>query len=395
MKIRNLISCSLCFVAFMLILCPASAEELVEGRAIWVTRFDYKSPEDVEKIIKNCKEYNFNQILLQVRGNGTVFYKSDIEPWAFELTSDSPATTGKDPGWDPLKNACELAHKMGLQLHVYMNVFPAWRSQKYPPKEAKQLWTEHPDWFMAGKNGNKMIPRDHDVDPSVGTWYSFISPGIPEVKDYVVKVFLEVIKDYDIDGVHLDYIRYPSEVGDYSYDPISLKRFREVYGKSPQELPHQWAFWRGQQVSDVVRRIYWQGNAIKPNLILSAAVGRNYEHAKNDLYQRSQEWLEEGILDIAMPMIYTTSVDVLKTCTEDYVKHSSGRYVYPGIGVFRIQSKEGVAEQVKAARELKADGTVMFAYSSLFPDHKANDIAEMLKKDLFPTPAAPPQLTWK
>ena len=129
MKIRDLISYSLCFVAFMLILCPASAEELVEGRAIWVTRFDYKSPEDVEKIIKNCKDYNFNQVLLQVRGNGTVYYKSEIEPWAYELTSDSPVTTGKDPGWDPLKNACELAHKLGLQLHVYMNVFPAWRSQ--------------------------------------------------------------------------------------------------------------------------------------------------------------------------------------------------------------------------------------------------------------------------
>jgi uncharacterized lipoprotein YddW (UPF0748 family) len=395
MNLRHVILCCSCLVSFMLTLCAVSEEPLVEGRALWVTRFDYKSPEDVEKIIKNCKDYNFNQILLQVRGNGTVFYKSDIEPWAFELTSDSPATTGKDPGWNPLNVACDLAHKSGLQLHAYMNVFPAWRSQKYPPKEAKQLWTEHPDWFMVDKNGNKMIPRDHDVDPSVGTWYSFISPGIPEVKDYVVKVFLEVIKRYDIDGVHFDYIRYPSEVGDYSYDPISLKRFHEVYGKSPQELPHQWAFWRGQQVTDVVRRIYREGSAIKPNLIFSAAVGRNYEHAKNDLYQRSQEWLEEGILDIAMPMIYTTSLEDFKIYTDDFVKHSSGRFIYPGIGVFRIQNPEGVAEQVKAARELKANGTVMFAYSSLFPEHKPNNIAEMLKKNLFPTPAAPPKLTWK
>src|SRR5688572_33407187 len=92
-----------------------------EVRALWVTRFDYKSPDDVKKIIENAAALNFNVILFQVRGNGTVFYPSKIEPWAFELTGETPATVGKDPGWDPLKLAIQEARSRGGEVHASVN----------------------------------------------------------------------------------------------------------------------------------------------------------------------------------------------------------------------------------------------------------------------------------
>jgi len=87
-----------------------------EVRATWVTRWDYKKPEDIEKIVKNVRDYHFNLLLFQVRGNATAFYPSKIEPWAWELTGGDPSTLGKDPGWNPLAVACSEAHARGVEL---------------------------------------------------------------------------------------------------------------------------------------------------------------------------------------------------------------------------------------------------------------------------------------
>lgn len=363
-----------------------------EGRAIWVTRGDYRTPNDVKKIIKNCADYNFNQILFQVRGNGTVFYKSQIEPWAYELTSQTPQTTGKDPGWNPLQLAIEEAHKRGIQLHAYMNVFPGWRSQKYPPKEAKQLWTEHPDWFMVDKKGNKMIPRDKSVDKKFDTWYSFINPANPEVQKYVTELFLEIVKNYDIDGIHYDYVRFPGEIDDFSYDKISLERFKAETGKTPDSDPSEWNKWRGKQITTIVRSINQNAKKIKPNLIFSAAVVGDYDRALTRYFQPSREWMKEGILDIAMPMLYRQDLEEYENFIKDLKKNSSGKFVYPGIGGHLKKTGEEIAKYIEAARELGADGNAIFAYSSLFNNHIPNEKVKYIKDNLYKTPIAPPLL---
>jgi uncharacterized lipoprotein YddW (UPF0748 family) len=146
---------------------PSAVKEI---RAIWITRGEYRTASDVRRIVENCAKMKFNVLLFQVRGNGTVFYRSKIEPWAYELTSSAPTTTGKDPGWDPLALAVAEAHRRGMELDAWVNAFPAWRSQQYPPRESKQLWWAHPDWFMCDAAGERMLPRDHRVDPKVADW---------------------------------------------------------------------------------------------------------------------------------------------------------------------------------------------------------------------------------
>ena len=95
-----------------------------EVRALWVTRWDFKEPSDVAKIIENADAMNFNMILFQVRGNGTAFYPSEHEPWAWELTSEDAATTGVDPGWDPLRLAIDHAHARGLEEDPTLSMSP-------------------------------------------------------------------------------------------------------------------------------------------------------------------------------------------------------------------------------------------------------------------------------
>lgn len=385
---------------------PGSApgRPIQEARAVWVTRMAYKSADDVKVIMENIARMHFNIVLFQVRGNGTVFYKSAIEPWAYELTSNSPDTTGKDPGWDPLKVACEEAHKRGLKIHAYMNVFPGWRGQKYAPPAAHQLWTEHPDWFMVDKKGNKMIPRDKRVDPKTETWYSFLNPAHPEVQKYLTSLYVEVARNYDIDGIHFDYVRYPGEIADFSYDPISLKRFADETGSTPDKSPKQWIDWRGKQVTAVVRSIYKEVTAIKPWLVIGGATIANAPRARDTYFARSQEWLKDGILDVAMPMNYHHG-DIFLEQTKDFVAHRAGRDVYIGMAGSPDKSDSKststqaalpmIAKEIDLVRQAGAQGVAVFSYDSLVTNHQPNEQAKRLYWYAFSEPAEIPVMPWK
>jgi len=359
---------------------PQPGTDRVEVRSIWVTRMDYRTPEDVTRIMANCAELGFNVVLFQVRGNGTVFYRSRIEPWAWELTGDSPATTGKDPGWDPLAKAIEEAHARGMELHAYVNIFPAWRTQKYPPRTSGQLWWEHPDWFMADAAGRRMIPRDHGVDSTVGDWYSFISPGVPEVQDYLASVFGELAANYPIDGIHYDYVRYPHEIeevqheyrargdslGNWSYDAVSLARFsRETLAASPDADPAAWREWRIAQVTATVRKIHDQVSASRPGVIFSASVMPDPANARAVNYQDYAAWLRDGLVDGVITMNYTGSVPVFRERSAMLLSPRSPRG-FVAQGLIMRGGADVATSQLDAAAELGADGYAIFSYGSLF-----------------------------
>jgi len=378
----------------LLALPPAvAAEREAQVRAIWVTRWDYKTPSDVRKIIKNCAAMRFNVVLFQVRGNGTVFYPSEIEPWAWELTSEGPETTGKNPKWDPLKLAIKEAHKRGIELHAYVNVFPAWRSKDFPPKNSGQLWWEHPDWFMCDAAGNRMIPRDK--------WYSFISPGVPEVQDYLAELFGELVENYNVDGLHYDYIRYPREIrevaegyeergkklGNWSYDPVSLARFSKETGIAAPDLDlDAWIAWRAAQITETTRKIAERVRKARPGIIISAAVMADPDDAYKTKLQDYVTWMEKGYLDAAITMNYTKDNDVFakrsKVLLDRRPEHG---YIVPGLG-FNTPAPT-IYDQVAITQELKADGFCGFAYSHLFDRddrHKPKPLAEELVKGLMP-----------
>jgi uncharacterized lipoprotein YddW (UPF0748 family) len=352
-----------------------------EVRAIWVTRWDYKQPEDVRRIVANCARMNFNVILFQVRGNATVFYRSEVEPWAWELTSEGPETTGQDPGWDPLAVAISEARRRGVELHAWVNVFPAWHSQNFPPEDSGQLWWTRPEWFMHDAAENRMIPRDAERDPNVRRdWYSFISPGVPEVQDYLAELMEELVRNYEIDGLHYDYVRYPAEIrevaegyeervrrlGNWSYDPVSLRRFSEETGvAAPDDDPEKWVEWRNEQVTATVRQIHERVRAHRPELIISAAVVADPADARATKYQDYVHWMEQGYIDAAIPMNYTGDNDLFRQRTQMLLDRRPARgYVLPGMSLGH--AVERVQEQIGIVRELPVDGFSGFAYSHLF-----------------------------
>ncbi len=331
-------------------------------RAVWVTRWDYKTPQDVAAVLENCKRAGFNTILWQARGAGTALYRSRIEPW-------SPEFEGKDPGFDPLALACSEAHKRGLTLHAWVNVMPAWHGNKLPT-DRRQLLNAHPDWFL----------RDAQNRPQPMGWYLSLNPCYPEVRDYLVGVCHEIVARYPVDGLHLDYIRFPNDyhkgydamggVPDYPRDSRTLAMFRRATGKSPDDDAIAWRNWRATQVNVLMKRLRDMVDRTKRGVALTAAVGADPDRAFNGHYQDARKWITQGWVDGVFTMNYASAMGEFEGRFAKWQPWMAQRPVATGI-MFDQRDPLLVQGQVTSAVR---HGThfAAFAYNSMFERRDAS-----------------------
>ena len=368
---------SLILLVFSVILllgsvCKKKKSSTKEARGLWVVRSEWAVQVDTARvqaqqqriidIFKEAKQARLNFVLFQIRGNGDAFYKSQYEPWSDLLTD----TLGKDPGWDPLAFALKQAYETGLELHVWFNTFTAWKgTEPPPPSNPQHIYNTHPEWLVCDKDGKRMPLNSH---------YVFLSPGISEVREYVHQVALSIVKNYDIDVFHFDYIRYPewSDSLGYSHDPISLMLFNSPEG-NPQNL--SWKDWQRENINQFVRKFYDEATALKPWLKISAAVIGKYDYSNwngyHVVFQDSRKWISEGKMDFIAPMVYwktnhpTAPYERTVRYWFDFIHD---RYIFPGMMVSRLDSAEWpiteLIDQVKINRD-GGNGMIFFSYNGL------------------------------
>jgi len=338
-----------------------------------VTRWEYSNQEDVRQIIANAAALHFNVILFQVRGNGTVAYPSRFEPWSEELD-------GVDPGWDPLQYAIEQAHARKIELHAWFNVYPGWRGEE-PPTNPSQLFLAHPNWFMEDELGipQKLTPH-----------YVWLSPTHPQVTDYLLDLCSEIYTKYEIDGLHLDYVRYPG--ASYSYDLPSVQSFKLKYGDSPADKPSEWSDWRRSAVTNFVAKLYHALKLHDPRIVLSASVVADYWNGYNIFMQDSHSWLANGIVDAIYPMIYTKDDTLFANLLMQHVLNDHGRHVYPGI---HTANPNNLRSQIQLAENLSCPGLAVFSYGLLFPEHQVDRTLTEVFKNIWGEEVAPSPLPWK
>jgi len=333
-----------------------------EIRAIWVTRWDYKNPYDIKQIVQNAKKHHFNMILFQVRGNGTVSYPSKLEPWGREFG-------GINPGWNPLTEAITSAHQEGIQLHAWVNVLTGW-SGTNSPKDQKQLYNAHPEWFM--------VDEDQQSTP-LNSHYVWLNPILPEFQKHLYEVVVELSKIVDLDGIHFDYFRFPGP--GFSYDDRSIQLFKDKYNVAPKDSSEMWNNFRRDAITNWLKKVYEDVKRENPELVFSSAVIGDYDNGPNLYLQDSQNWLRKGIIDIIFPMIYTEDIRMFERWINRYSQFDYGRFICPGLMIY--ENSTTLQDQINSVRQFNFPGISLFAYSLLFPEHKPNKMANDIQVSLF------------
>ena len=325
-----------------------------EVRAVWLTTaagMDWPRTTNVDEqqrsmleIIRKLREANFNTIFFQVRGRGDTMYKSKYEPWSDRLTG----TLGKNPGWDPLEFLLQHAHANGFEVHAWFNTFRVGNGIKNGIGDKKHIAESNSDWVKK-YNGE--------------TW---LDPGIPEVREYNLNVAMDLIRNYDIDGIHFDFIRYPGK--DYADD----ETYR-LHGKKENKDE-----WRRENVNKFVRAMYDSAIAVKPMLKVGSAPIGVYKNLKNAIgwqsysaiYQDSRKWLEEKKHDYLAPQVYwslgTKPGDPdFAAITKDWGDNSYERHIYIGIGAYKPEVFQQLPLLIDVTRLYGNDGNSFFRYEHI------------------------------
>lgn len=356
---------------------PAPATEI---RAVWVDAFHpgVRSKQEVDRLIADAVRNNLNTLFIQVRRRGDSLYLKSIEP----LLQDPVL----EPGFDPLAYTIDAAHRAGLEVHAWMNAMALWRDEP-PPVDSNHVFNRHgltatsdDNWLTCLWSGSQKFPVGY-----------FLDPGHPGARDHLVRVYLGVVSNYAVDGIHFDYIRYPeteerlpkgSPVG---YNPVSLARFARLSGRQEKPEPgaEEWMNWRREQLTQLVRRIYIEAKAINPRIKVSASTiawGQPPVSSKKFLetsagrlvYQDWQGWMKEGILDLAVPMNYARETDPrVRSWFDGWIafekRHKYGRHLAVGIGAY-LNSADGNLDQLARVRRIEGEhvveGVSFFSYAS-------------------------------
>jgi uncharacterized lipoprotein YddW (UPF0748 family) len=338
-----------------------------EVRGLWVVRTALVSPQDVDRVVDQASEGGFNALFVQVRGRGDAFYDS-------KLVARSVLLERQAAGFDPLARLIDRARARGLQVHGWVNVLLA--AHLGQPLQRGHILLEHPEWLMvprqvavtvAPRSLPALVGRAARMDPDVEGYY--LSPSAPGVREHLEAIVRELVRGYPIDGLHLDFIRYPNP--DYDYSRHALEGFRRIRGSNdllggPAADPAAWDQYRRDVLTTLADSLARAGRYERPGIIVSAAVVPDDGTATSTKYQAWPAWATRGILDALCPMVYTADSRIFRQQVERARAAAGQVPVWAGVGAYRLPLA-GVVEKIRLAREAGASGVVVFSHESLQP----------------------------
>lgn len=374
MRIIFLTSC--CF--FLSLDCLRANNE-GKAKALWVVRDILKSKSTIDQLLNDAHKGNFTDLFIQVRGRGDAFYNSRILPKAEGLATD----------FDPLAYLLEKAHGQKFKIHAWLNVFYVWSAERDPLSKDHVIF-EHPEWSAVSAENLSMV--DEGTNRLIAKKYEgiFLSPGDDEFQNSFLNIITELLDHYQLDGIHLDYIRYPGNQYDYSQSMRS--KFVLEYGQDPLTLDSltrnaqtkedidrsawiqkKWSEFRRNELTHFVEKIYNKTKSLKSEVMVTAAVFADLAEAHDKVMQDWIVWLQKGILDQAVMMNY--AVDQLlfenrireaKTAAGDSI---FSKKIWIGVAIYN-QNSALMREKIKALKKWKPAGLSVFSYEIMRTDRK-------------------------
>ncbi len=350
-------------------------------RAMWVVANTFTDSAAIRRMVEFADSNNIGIIFAQVERGGYAFYRKS------KLLPIYPAVKEQE-GFDPLEYLLSLTKPRGIQVHAWMNAM-AWWTLDRPPKDPKHLYYTHPDWFVVDDDGRSMHEYSRADQRAVGTEARFLDPRNPGVQEFLRDMYAEVAANYDVDGVHFDFIRYPGpkfgyakwereeHIRKYGIDPLLISdgakvwspkwntmRSKDLYERWMHLHYMRWNYERKAAITKIIKMVHDTVKKINPNLIVSAAV---FPNPASTAYARAQDWatwLEKGYLDWACPMAYTPYTSRFERYTRYAIENRpKGKKVFMGIGIWFNGVENYGPDQVEVAEKYGADGVVLFSYN--------------------------------
>jgi uncharacterized lipoprotein YddW (UPF0748 family) len=402
---------------------PAAAD--TETRALWVLRTSLGSTDSIDALVRTAREHGFNTLLVQVRGRGDAYFTSTLEPRAADLQRQ-PAS------FDPLATVLARAHKAGLRVHAWVNVNLV-SSAADLPIASTHLVHRHPEWLMVPRDLVQELSKVPEESPAyvgkLARWTRaqttgpiegssagranqptleglYTSPIIPAAADHINAVVRDLVTRYAVDGIHLDYARYPTERFDYSRGAIRAFRDavrpqlvgavrREVDGFEaedplayPDTFPHEWKAFRVSRLTALVSRLRTTVKTARPAALVTVATAPDIAEARDRRLQDWAQWLQAGLVDAVCPMAYTPEPAKFAEQIGAARDVKGGRAVWAGIGAYRLPAAQTI-ENIETARRLGTAGVILFSYDSLIdPRQSSPDYIAVVGRSVFAKPAA-------
>lgn len=350
-------------------------------RGIWVTAFSDRkvlySKGAAKDLIEFCKEMGINEIYLQLYRGGIAYYDSSIGP------NEKYKEMLKSAGIDTIDFLLGEASKNNVGVFAWLNILSIGQN-----READIL----------KRFGDSVLTRDQYLRPSIKTenknetdrYYLrdgqlFLEPADPRVREYILSIINEILTRYPaLNGVHLDYIRYPHAIPflpdsrfikygiSYGYGQKGIEGFKEKTGLDPLAIKDDkydclvWDSWKRKQVTSLVQDISRHVKNKSKDMFVSCAVIPSSERAYLVAFQDWPAWLEEGLVDYVILMNYTIDNKLAKETVKSALSHRGKGKVYTGIGVFLMKDNlQLLSEQYKTIADLKPDGIAFFSYDNL------------------------------
>jgi uncharacterized lipoprotein YddW (UPF0748 family) len=362
-----------------------------EFRAVWVAtvvNIDWpdsysnspaRQQQDLIDLLDNMKACGMNAIIFQVRPECDALYESSYEPWSYWLTGAQG--TAPSPYYDPLEFAIEEAHKRYMELHAWFNPYRAERSTGTFTLDENHVVNQHPDWIL-----------------NFGS-LKLLDPGLPMCRDYVTDVIMDVVHNYDIDGVHFDDYFYPYD-GTTNEDAETFAS----YSRGITDIGD----WRRDNVNLLVTQVFDSIKAVKPHVKFGISPFGIWKDgvpegiwgldAYNVIYCDAVTWLQRRIVDYLTPQIYWQFGG-----GQDYGKllpwwadQTDDRHIYPGHAAYKI-NRWGLPSEMPNQVRLNRQTTDVFG-SVYFSAQRIIDnpigFRDSLRYDLYRTPALIPEMSW-
>jgi uncharacterized lipoprotein YddW (UPF0748 family) len=362
---------------------PSRAPAPARPRALWVLAEGHQRvlehPERVPDLLEVARLLEASDLFVQVYRGGRAWFDSrhaDATPFV-----DARAVAG----YDPLADLLQRAHAAGLRVHAWVNVLSLASNRDAPLVRALG-----PEVVLVDRHGRSLldypdlkVPAPHGRYYRMGTPGVYLDPAASGLAALLAETFEELLVRYPaLDGLHLDYIRYPdvlpfapgSRFGvglDFGYGEQTRARFRRETGvEAPTgnatRNANRWDEWRREKLTEVVATIAARARAARPEIALSAAVWTYADRSYLTLGQDWRRWLEDALLDFAVPMAYTRDDRLFRYQAEAFANMPLAERVWIGLGtwLFAEQPERAIA-QIRVAREAGVAGEALFSYDSI------------------------------